>query len=111
MTQLKSAFPASILLLTLSVPTVGQTFSENPGVGVVPLRTAPMQSPSQTPVDRSVIVVKPEITKVTDLKGKTLAVAGGVASVFYGAMKRVIADGGLDPDKDVTFLPVADSPA
>jgi tetratricopeptide (TPR) repeat protein len=58
MTRFESAFPASILLLTLSVPTLGQSFTETPA----PVRTAPMQSPSQTPLDRSVIVVKPELT-------------------------------------------------
>jgi tetratricopeptide (TPR) repeat protein len=62
MTQFKSAFPAGILLLTLSVPTVGQTFAENPGVGVAPAKSVPMQSPAQAPADRSVIVVRPELT-------------------------------------------------
>jgi len=59
MTKFQVAFPASILLLTFSIPSVGQSFIENIEVGVAP-RT--MQSPAQAPTDKSVIVVKPELT-------------------------------------------------
>jgi len=59
MSRIQVAFPASILLLTLSVPSVGQALPDSSGIGVAP---AKMQSPSQAPVDRSVIVVKPELT-------------------------------------------------
>jgi len=53
------AFPAVVLLLALSVSSAGQTFVETPGAPVVP-RVA--QSPSQSPAESSVIVVKPELT-------------------------------------------------
>jgi tetratricopeptide (TPR) repeat protein len=53
------AFPAVVLLLALSIPSTGQTFVETPGAPVAP-RVA--QSPSQSPAESSVIVVKPELT-------------------------------------------------
>jgi len=59
MIRIKMAFPAVVLLLALSIPSTGQTFVETPGVPVAP-RVA--QSPSQSPAESSVIVVKPELT-------------------------------------------------
>jgi tetratricopeptide (TPR) repeat protein len=53
------AFPAVVLLLALSITSTGQTFVETPGAPVAP-RVA--QSPSQSPAESSVIVVKPELT-------------------------------------------------
>ncbi len=59
MIRIKMAFPAVVLLLALSVSSAGQTFVEPPGAPVAP-RVA--QSPSQSPAESSVIVVKPELT-------------------------------------------------
>ena len=59
MTRIKMAFPAIVLLLTLSLPTRGQTFVETPGAPVAP-RIG--QSQPQSPAESSVIVVKPELT-------------------------------------------------
>jgi len=59
MIRIKMAFPAVVLLLALSIPSTGQTFVETPGAPVAP-RVA--QSPSQSPTESSVIVVKPELT-------------------------------------------------
>src|SRR5947207_5903914 len=59
MIRIKMAFPAVVLLLALSVSSAGQTFVETAGVPVAP-RVA--QSPSQSPAESSVIVVKPELT-------------------------------------------------
>src|SRR5882762_10451188 len=59
MIRIKMAFPAVVLLLALSVASAGQTFVEPPGAPVAP-RVA--QSPSQSPAESSVIVVKPELT-------------------------------------------------
>jgi tetratricopeptide (TPR) repeat protein len=53
------AFPASILLFTLSIPAAGQSLFENPNTAVTP---RVRQSPVQSPVDSSVIVVRPELT-------------------------------------------------
>lgn len=61
MTSKQVAFPASILLLALSVPTLGQSFTDDTDSGVAPA-SGRMQSAAQTPSDRSVIVVKPELT-------------------------------------------------
>src|SRR6266436_6089089 len=58
MIRIKMAFPAVVLLLALSVSSAGQTFVEPPGAPVAP-RVA--QSPSQSPAESSVIVVKPEL--------------------------------------------------
>src|SRR5260370_33182539 len=60
MSKIQMAVPASILLLTLSIPCAGQSLVENPEKPVAP-RVA--QSQQQTPVDSSVIVVKPELTE------------------------------------------------
>ncbi len=60
MISIKMAFPAVVLLLTLSVPSTGQTFLEKSSVPVVP-RVA--QSQPQSPADSAVIVVKPELTQ------------------------------------------------
>src|SRR5712664_650067 len=64
MTRIKVAFPAVVLLLTLSISSAGQTLVETPGAPVVP-RVAQSQSPTES----SVIVVKPELTdeQVADL--------------------------------------------
>jgi tetratricopeptide (TPR) repeat protein len=59
MIRIKMAFPAVVLLLALSIPSTGQTFVETPAAPVAP-RVA--QSPSQSPAESSVIVVKPELT-------------------------------------------------
>jgi predicted Zn-dependent protease len=59
MTRIQMAFPATVLLLTLSIPSVGQSLVENPGTPVAP-RT--VQSQTQSPADSSVIVVRPELT-------------------------------------------------
>ncbi len=59
MIRIRMAFPAVVLLLALSIPSTGQTFVETPGAPVAP-RVA--QSPSQSPAESSVIVVKPELT-------------------------------------------------
>jgi tetratricopeptide (TPR) repeat protein len=56
MTQVRVAFPASILLLTLSIPTVGQTLEGTRSMVMAP-GVAQVPSP-QDPV----IVVRPEIT-------------------------------------------------
>jgi tetratricopeptide (TPR) repeat protein len=61
MTSKQVAFPASILLLALSVPTLGQSFTDDTDSGVAPA-SGRMQSAAQTASDRSVIVVKPELT-------------------------------------------------
>ena len=60
MSKIQMAVPSSILLLTLSIPCAGQSLVENPEKPVAP-RVA--QSQQQTPVDSSVIVVKPELTE------------------------------------------------
>src|SRR5437016_14040043 len=59
MTRIKMAFPAVVLLLTLSISSAGQTFVETPGAPVAP-RIG--QSQPQSPAESSVIVVKPELT-------------------------------------------------
>jgi len=63
MTRIKMAFPAVVLLFTLSIPSAGQTFNETPVVPKVG------QSQPQLPAESSVIVVKPELTdeQVADL--------------------------------------------
>jgi len=45
------------------------------------------------------------IRKDVDLKGKAIGV-GSLASSAVGYMKALVAEAGLDPNKDVTFLPV-----
>src|SRR6267154_392002 len=59
MIRIKMAFPVIVFLLALSVSSAGQTFVETAGVPVAP-RVA--QTPSQSPAESSVIVVKPELT-------------------------------------------------
>ncbi len=59
MIKIKMAFPAVVLLLTLSISSAGQTYLETPGVPVAP-RVA--QSQPQSPTESSVIVVKPGLT-------------------------------------------------
>src|ERR1700682_131539 len=59
MIRIRMAFPVIVLLLALSISSAGQTFVETPGAPVAP-RVA--QSPSQSPAETSVIVVKPELT-------------------------------------------------
>jgi len=57
------AFPAVVLLLTLSIPSAGQTYMETPGAPVVPRAVqSQSQSPPQSQADSSVIVVKPGLT-------------------------------------------------
>jgi tetratricopeptide (TPR) repeat protein len=57
------AFPAIVLLLTLSIPSAGQTYMETPGAPVVPRAVqSQSQSPPQSQADSSVIVVKPGLT-------------------------------------------------
>ena len=63
MTCIRLAFPASLLLLTLSIPSSGQTFVEAPATAVVPrVVQAPSQTPAQSPAESSVILVKPDLT-------------------------------------------------
>lgn len=59
MTRIRVAFPASVLLLTLSIPSAGQSLVDTAGTGVAP-RTA--LSPRQSPAESSVIIVRPELT-------------------------------------------------
>src|SRR5205085_4313806 len=59
MTSIRMAFPAIVLLFTLSMSSAGQTFVETPGVAVAPRLG---QSQPQSPAESSVIVVKPELT-------------------------------------------------
>jgi tetratricopeptide (TPR) repeat protein len=55
------AFPASILLFTLSIPAAAQSFLEIPENAVAP-RVGPLHQQQQPPADTSVIVVRPEMT-------------------------------------------------
>src|SRR5438874_13490170 len=59
MTSIRMAFPAIVLLFTLSMSSAGQTFVETPGLPVAPRLG---QSQPQSPAESSVIVVKPELT-------------------------------------------------
>ncbi len=59
MTRIRMAFPASILLLSLSIPSAGQSLVEHPGAPVAP-RLPQAQPPS--PAQSSVIVVRPDLT-------------------------------------------------
>lgn len=57
------AFPAVVLLFTLSIPSAGQTYLETPGAPVVPRAVqSQSQAQPQSPADASVIVVKPGLT-------------------------------------------------
>lgn len=59
MTRIPVAFPTGILLLIVSAPSAGQTFTDSPETPVVPRS---VQSQAQSAADPSVIVVKPELT-------------------------------------------------
>ncbi len=61
MTRTQMAFPASILLFTLSIPAAGQSLLENPETAVAP-RLGPAHQQQQPPADSAVIVVRPELT-------------------------------------------------
>jgi len=61
MTRTQMAFPASILLFTLSIPAAGQSLLENPETAVAP-RVGPSHQQQQPPADSAVIVVRPELT-------------------------------------------------
>src|SRR3989454_8922376 len=64
MTRIRMAFPAIVLLFTLSVSSAGQTFVETPGAPVAPRAVqSQAQTPAQSPAESSVIVVKPELTE------------------------------------------------
>jgi len=57
------AFPAFVLLFTLSISSTGQTFVETPSAPVAPRAVqSPAQAPAQSPAESSVIVVKPGLT-------------------------------------------------
>ena len=59
----KMAFPAVVVLLTLSISSPGQTFVETPGAAVAPGAVQSQgQAPAQSPAESSVIVVKPGLT-------------------------------------------------
>lgn len=59
MNRFQMAFPASILLFSLAIPSAGQSLVEEPNAPVAPrLPQAQPQSPAQS----SVIVVRPDIT-------------------------------------------------
>src|SRR5437899_3390828 len=66
MTSFRMAFPVSVLLLSLSIPSAGQSFAENPDTrdtSVAPrMVQSPAQSAPQSPAESSVIVVKPGLT-------------------------------------------------
>jgi tetratricopeptide (TPR) repeat protein len=63
MIKTRMAFPAVVLLLTLSTSSAGQTFLETPGTRVASRAVqAPAQAPAQSQAESSVIVVKPGLT-------------------------------------------------
>ncbi len=66
MIRFSVALPASILLLSFSVSSAGQTFTDNPSTPVAPRA---VQSQPQSPAESSVIVVKPELSdeQIADL--------------------------------------------
>src|SRR5213594_4423859 len=59
MIRVRLAFPAVVLLFSLSIPSAGLSFAETPSAPVAP-RIG--QSQPQSPAESSVIVVKPELT-------------------------------------------------
>jgi tetratricopeptide (TPR) repeat protein len=59
MIRIRMAFPAVVVLLTLSISTAGQSFIETPSAPVAPRMP---QSQPQSPAESSVIVVKPDLT-------------------------------------------------
>src|SRR5260370_713006 len=68
MISLRLAFPVSVLLLSLSISSAGQSFSDTPDTPVLP-RVAQSPTQSQSPAETSVIVVKPGLTdeEIADL--------------------------------------------
>src|SRR5882762_7494284 len=64
MIRIRMAFPAMVLLSTLSVSSAGQTFVETPGSPVIHRAVqSQAQTPAQSPAESSVIVVKPGLTE------------------------------------------------
>ncbi|HUC53237.1 MAG TPA: tetratricopeptide repeat protein [Candidatus Cybelea sp.] len=64
MTRFRMAFLAVVVLLTFSISTSGQTLLETPAVPVLPRAVGLQgQTPPQSPVESSVIVVKPGLTE------------------------------------------------
>ena len=59
MIRVRLAFPAVVLLFSLSIPSAGQSFAETPSTPVAP---RVQQAQSQSPAESSVIVVKPGLT-------------------------------------------------
>src|SRR5204862_1813083 len=59
MIRVRLAFPAVVLLFSLSIPSAGQSFTETPSAPVVPRA---QQAQPQSPAESSVIVVKPGLT-------------------------------------------------
>src|SRR6266853_6652831 len=63
MIRIRMAFPAIVLLCTLSVSSAGQTFVETPSSPVIPRAVqSQAQTPAQSPAESFVIVVKPGLT-------------------------------------------------
>jgi tetratricopeptide (TPR) repeat protein len=63
MTCIRMAFPAGILLFSVSIPSAGQSLFESPETAVAPrMPQSQTQSQPQPPADSSVIVVRPELT-------------------------------------------------
>jgi tetratricopeptide (TPR) repeat protein len=60
MSRLVTVFPASILLLSLSMPSAGQSLLETPETLIAP--RVPQGQPPQSSAQSSVIVVRPELT-------------------------------------------------
>src|SRR2546422_9292111 len=64
MIRIRVAFPAVVLLFTLSVSSAAQTFVESPSTPVAPRAVqSQAQTPAQSPAESSVIVVKPGLTE------------------------------------------------
>ena len=59
MIRVRLAFPAVVLLFSLSIPSAGQSFAETPSAPVAP---RVQQAQPQSPAESSVIVVKPGLT-------------------------------------------------
>src|SRR2546429_4093278 len=59
MIRVRLAFPAVVLLFSLSIPSAGQSFAETPSAPVAPRM---QQAQPQSPPESSVIVVKPGLT-------------------------------------------------
>lgn len=56
------AFPASFLLLSLSIPATGQSFTDTDGPGSAPVAPHLPQAQPPSPAQSSVIVVRPDLT-------------------------------------------------